>query len=501
MSKKVLFIQPFQFVKKKLSNEILMWSVYLENYLKARFSNIITELIYLPSEYNIDSSLDALISKDSNNLHSVLDKAISKLDFNIDNRTLICISAPTSFEFLSVKLIAEYLQDNFPESIVIFGGYHASSSPDDFSYVNSPIDYVVVGEGEIALYKLLKDNIKKQKQPIIIEGSPVANLDNLPPLDLTLLDKYIDVLKTKARALAIPLSRGCPHSCSYCVEENLVKGKTIKRWRFYTPKRAVQETNTLVDYGLDQGIKYYGFLDSCFGYNKKWLNEFLELYNVDDNIIYHFVETRSDFLNEKLISKLQEKKMFNFYGVDSFSKKMLTIMNKTHNPKEYLNKFEEILKIHKEHQYPCNLGILSNHPGENDQSYQKTFGKIRRIAENDKSNLINFSLNFYHLFPRTYNYENRSLLREKYGTIAYFPEWWKHMKTLEWGAFILKPSSFLSFRESINKFTEFHIELDKIKFNHNKKGFGEFLFKASIIKKQRENLIKLLDENNIESDN
>ena len=118
--------------------------------------------------------------------------------------------------------------------------------------------------------------------------------------------------------------------------ENLIKGKKIRRWRAYTPKRAVEETNTLVDYGLEHGIKIYGFLDPCFGYNKKWLDEFLNLYVADEQIIYHFVETRVDILNEQIISKLQERKMFQFYGVETFSKKILNIMNKSYNLNEFV---------------------------------------------------------------------------------------------------------------------------------------------------------------------
>ena len=86
--------------------------------------------------------------------------------------------------------------------------------------------------------------------------------------------QHIKSKKNEARGLGIALSRGCPHSCSYCIEENLAKGKNVKRWRSYTPKRAVEETNTLVNYGLEQGIKIYGFLDPCFGFNKNWLNKY-----------------------------------------------------------------------------------------------------------------------------------------------------------------------------------------------------------------------------------
>ena len=70
MSKKVLFVQPFQFVKKNLSNEPLMWFIYLENYLKAKIRNIKTDIIYLPLENNIGTTIDAPPS--SNELKSFI---------------------------------------------------------------------------------------------------------------------------------------------------------------------------------------------------------------------------------------------------------------------------------------------------------------------------------------------------------------------------------------------------------------------------------------------
>ena len=73
MSKKVLFVQPFQFVKKNLSNEPLMWFIYLENYLKAKIRNIETDIIYLPLENKIGTIIDAPLSYDEmKSFHSIL---------------------------------------------------------------------------------------------------------------------------------------------------------------------------------------------------------------------------------------------------------------------------------------------------------------------------------------------------------------------------------------------------------------------------------------------
>ena len=114
-----------------------MWFIYLDNYLRAKISNINTDIIYLPAEKTININLDGSITPNElKSLHSVMDNAVSNLDFSLDKRTYICISAPTSFDFQAVKLVAEYFQQNFSDSMIIFGGYHASSCPNDFIYSN-----------------------------------------------------------------------------------------------------------------------------------------------------------------------------------------------------------------------------------------------------------------------------------------------------------------------------------------------------------------------------
>ena len=69
-----------------------MWFIYLENYLKAKISNINTDIIYLPAEKTININLDGSITPNElKSLHSVMDNAVSNLDFNLDNNTYICI--------------------------------------------------------------------------------------------------------------------------------------------------------------------------------------------------------------------------------------------------------------------------------------------------------------------------------------------------------------------------------------------------------------------------
>ena len=499
MKKKIVYIQPFQLIKKNLSNEPLIWYVYLDNFLKNKYDKLKSDVIYFPLEESLDLSDEKTISNESLNiLHSTIDSCLSELNFRIDNNTIFCISG-ISFDFLSIKIISEYLQKYFPESIIIFGGYHATSCPDDFNYYNSPIDYIIIGEGEIALYNLIKNNAKKHNKPKIIEGTPIDDLNTLPSLDLSILDKYIGKFSRKSRGLSISLSRGCPHKCTYCIEDNLAKGKKVKRWRAYSPQRAIEETYTQINYGLENDIDTFGFFDPCFGHNKNWLDQYLSHYKPDDRIKTHFVETRLDVLNNKNIKKLKNCKMFQFYGVESFSKEMLMIMNKTHDPTNFLKKLNEIIEIHKKLDYKCSFGLITNHPGETKETIENSFTFLKKLAQNDKNNIFNYIPILYHLFAKTYNYENMSLLNKAYGTHIYFTKWWKEMESLRFGALTIKASSKLPLRESIDLFVENHTKINKIQLSKNKKdGLGLYLIKTDILKKQKNEFLNFLNERNIE---
>ncbi len=504
MIKNVLFIQSFVLEKEHLTDEILVWPVYLENFLKSRIQNLNFDILYLPVE-QIRGRLKIKSFKNLYEFNSQMDKLICDLNFELDKNTIICISGTTSHNYLSSKLIAEYFKKNYPPAITLFGGAHASACPQDFDFPNSPIDYIVIGEGELSLYNLVKKNPKKQEKPRILQNNPVLELDNLPNIDFTLFNKYISYFKH----LSISLSRGCPFRCNFCMEKDLFKtnnNDNLKLWRSYSPTRAIQEVERMINYGLKNNIEAYGFYDPIFGLNKNWLNKFLDLYNFNE-IATSWIETRLDILNEELLKKLSQKKFYSMYGLESYSKKMLSIMNKTQNPTEYLNKFEKVYNIHKQLERPFMINILLNHPGETKTTYFETYNRLNRmiLEDNFDSRLLN--IRFYHHFPGTKLYKNFSYFNENYGAIVYFPQWWKEENLLKYGAYCVRPSSKFSLRESFELFANLYKTLINSDIKTLKKMKPIDLFqKALILKNEIQTLekkktanLEFLNDNNIET--
>ena len=198
--KRILFLNKFynNEINKNYFSKNNLWKIFYYNGKQALF-----DLIYFPVEQSRgDFHLESF--KEKRRFNSQMDKLVSSLNFDIDKNTINCISGTTSHHYLSSKLIAEYFHENFPTTVNLFGGAHASARPNDFTYSKSPIDYVIMGEGEIPLYNFIKNPPKKQLTPTIIKNNPISNLDDMPPLDFSLFDKYIDAFKH----LSISLSRG-----------------------------------------------------------------------------------------------------------------------------------------------------------------------------------------------------------------------------------------------------------------------------------------------------
>ncbi|MBD3343027.1 MAG: radical SAM protein [Candidatus Lokiarchaeota archaeon] len=474
MKKKILFIQPFLIEKyqdqKVLTEILLIWYVYLENYLKQKLSNIVSDILYLPLEQK-KGRISVESYSDKATFFRQMDELVSDIKFTLDSDTYVCISGTTSYYYLSVKIIAEYFQEKHQDSKVIFGGAHAIARPECFHYKNSPIDYLILGEGEKVFYEVVKKSFKKQDIPKLLMGPPVLDLNKLPDLDLSILNKYIN----NFRSLSICLSRGCPYNCTFCMERELAENfKFVKRWRSYSPKRAINECRLMIEYGQNNGIQDFGFVDPTFaGGNKHWMKNFLDLWDFQEDYNNVWIETRFDILNDDLIETLQKKHFFVWYGLESCSKSMLKIMNKHINPTKYLEKVETVIKKHKELDYITMLNVIFNHPGETKKTFKDSFDGLEKIKYNDISDSIYFSPRYYHHFPGTRIYNKINNYMNKFKTIIAYPKWWESENLLRFGPYMVRASSSLKLHNLIRQFSERYALLNQLSINNLKKNKSE----------------------------
>ena len=185
----------------------------------------------------------------------------------------LCFNINISYAF------ASYVKENYPKTIVIFGGPNfptKSAERKKFLQAYPSIDFYMKWDGEISYVNLVKKLIKYElditqfkKDKVItenccyligdeyIEGPDhrIHNLSEMPNVYLMgLMDKFFGLGLTPL----YEFTRGCPYACTFCNSghdfKNLITRKSIETIRQeleYIAKRVVKDAaNTLLYRGL-----------------------------------------------------------------------------------------------------------------------------------------------------------------------------------------------------------------------------------------------------------
>ena len=84
---------------------------------------------------------------------------------------IVCVTCYTSFDYLSTVDILKMCKELYPNATLVVGGYHATAVPEDFLDDEVPVDFIIRGEGEIALRKIITQN--GRDLPKVIMGTPL----------------------------------------------------------------------------------------------------------------------------------------------------------------------------------------------------------------------------------------------------------------------------------------------------------------------------------------
>lgn len=179
---------------------------------------------------------------------------------------IVAISATTP-TFPNALRIAKLLKAWDKNVIIVIGGSHATSSPEESIESNS-VDYVVIGEGEITMLELANSLIRDNKPLSEVKGiaykdnnrnikfskiqERITDLDTIPYPDRELLD-----IKSYYQKGSIISSRGCPYNCNYC-SCAAIAGHT---YRTHSVDYVLKEIEFLIK---KYGFKYFDFHDDTF---------------------------------------------------------------------------------------------------------------------------------------------------------------------------------------------------------------------------------------------
>ena len=141
-----------------------------------------------------------------------------------ENSTLYCFSTQV-WNIDKILGAARKLKEALPKTKILLGGPQAGGMSEKILLKNDFVDYVIVGDGEIAFRELLLSddltkvpNLSYRKEGSIVTNhiKSLENLDELPmPYESEDYRKYLDDSPKPVRS-AIETSRGCTFNCGYC---------------------------------------------------------------------------------------------------------------------------------------------------------------------------------------------------------------------------------------------------------------------------------------------
>ena len=167
---------------------------------------------------------------------------------------------------IDVLRTIEIVKVEAPAAKVVLGGPHVHLFPDETIHLPG-VDFLVLGEGEIAFKRLLDamedkevlDGIPglvfKRKGKVVRTGPPeiIRDLDSVPfpARHLTDVNLYDSVLSPRHPVTTMFTSRGCPYVCSFCDRPHLGK-----KFRARSAANVVDEMERCVGLGIREFLIY-----------------------------------------------------------------------------------------------------------------------------------------------------------------------------------------------------------------------------------------------------
>lgn len=275
--------------------------------------------------------------------------------------------------------LASRLKQLNPDIIIVVGGPEVSYEP-KFFIDNWDIDFVISGEGEFVLGRLLDALQDMNIDDVDIESVSSKRKISYKPAqaEIAELVKYPspyqlerDDEDRKNRMTYFETSRGCPYSCQYCLS-SLEKGV-----RYFPPEYVTDN----LDFLINSNVRQIKFLDRTFNLNKKHTSlvfDFL-LQNHRPNLSCQF-EIYADLLNDETIDYLNNnvpKDYFRFeIGIQSTHEPTnIAVRRRQDFPLLYSN----IEKIMNGGVIDLHLDLIAGLPYETFDRFRKSFNDVFQL--------------------------------------------------------------------------------------------------------------------------
>ncbi len=350
--------------------------------------------------------------------------------------------------------------------VVIIGGIHASSMPEETLEKFESFDYLIRGEGEEALLEFVKKkpiaNIKGlvyRKNKKIVQNPPrelLKDLDSLlfPARELLPMEKYFSAGAKQYPSDYILSSRGCPYACIFCAD-HLVHGKMF---RYRSPENMIKEVEEL----RRRGVRDWDFVDDNFTFLSDRVDRFCDLMikkGLNKDMTWRCANgIRVDKVSPELLRKMKKAGCYMVsLGIESGNEQILKNMKKAID----LNRVKQAVNWCREAGIETRGLFMFGNLGENERTMRDTINFAKSLELDTATFHITIP------FPNT--------------------EYWKIVK--KEGK--IYPNSYRDYIAYGNVIFQ-HGEIDeKTLIKMQKKAYREFYFRPKIILRSLKNMTSL----------
>lgn len=311
----------------------------------------------------ITSVLETILKDNDLDFESISIEDIWK-DYKLSKKTdVVCLSTSFMWSEAMLNHSIEWIKRNVAYKHLIVGGQYSVLKKDYLLKKHKGIDYIVTGDAELSLPRLIKSIEKRSGLDEIIKIPNLTFLDEKNNMVSTeSISGNINSYKTpeyegkfdKIRYISM---KGCPYSCKFCALR-----VSTPEWRYLDVKRMIDD---LKKYKIKNNIKHVDINDSTFFIPFKKRLEFLDLMSEIGLNWKANARADTDF-DPEIIKKLENSGCTSLYfGFESMNDKVLDYMNKRTTVKDNLR----INDLFKDSEINTKMSFIVGYPGETPEDH------------------------------------------------------------------------------------------------------------------------------------
>ncbi len=232
----------------------------------------------------------------------------------------------TTPEFHEATDIIRYVKSCNPGIITMMGGAHVSALPEESLQDCPEIDYVVVGEGEESIKKI----VMERPDTRIVVSEPIQDLNQLPSPARHLVNyehyQFPEPSCGLVKTDALETSRGCPFRCAFCYHMH-------SKVRFRDVVKVVDEVELS---HRQTGATLFNFFDDTFTLVKERAMAICDEIIRRDLGLTFYCFTRADTLSKELLEKMKQAGFVRItMGIESGNQEMLDRLRKGTKLEDY----------------------------------------------------------------------------------------------------------------------------------------------------------------------